>query len=103
MLHPRSGQGPKSVPEINPDRTQTNRTQVAPKKLKKETTGKKNIKTTGEKHIVCLYFSRDIHPIFPRFIKLIFKAVNESCVADIKREAVPVIYNLGIEKMLTII
>ena len=48
------------------------------------------MKTTGEKHIVCLYFSRDIHPIFLTFIKLIFKAVNESLVDDIKREAVPV-------------
>ena len=49
--------------------------------------------------MVCLYFSRDIHPIFPTFIKLIFKAVNENCVDDIKRYAVPVIYNLDIEKM----
>ena len=69
-------------------------TQVTQKTLKE--------KATGEKHIiVCLYFSRKIHPISPTFTKLILKTVNGSCVDDIKRKAVPVIYNTVIEKMLT--
>ena len=67
---------------------QTDRTQLSQKK------------TTGEKHIVCLYFSREIHPIFPTFIKFIFKGINGSHVDDIKRQAVLVIYNTVIEKML---
>ena len=92
MLHPRCGQGPKSAPEIPPDRTQTERTQVAQKSFRK--------KAAGEKHIVCLYLSRDIHSIFPTFIKLIFKTVNGSYVGEMKRKAVPVIYNTIIEKML---
>ena len=51
--------------------------------------------------IVCLYFSRDMHPISPTFINLIFKTVDGSCVYDIKRKAVQVTYNTAIEKMLT--
>ena len=74
MLHPRCVYGPKQL-------------------LRK--------KATGEKHTVCLYFSRDIHPIFPTFSKLIFKTVNGICVDDIKRKAVSVIYNMVIGKMLT--
>ena len=54
--------GPKSTPEIPPNRTQTGRTQVTQKTLSK--------KATGEKHIVCLYFSRDMHPI-TQFINLL--------------------------------
>ena len=34
--------------------------------------------------MVCLYFSCDIHPIFPTFIKLIFKAVNGTCIETSK-------------------
>ena len=80
---------------------QTERTQVAQKTLRKKTTGQKHIETTREKNVVCLYFSRDIHPIFPTFIKLIFKTVNRSCDNNIKKKAVPVIYNTVIENMLT--
>ena len=58
-------------------------------------------KASGEKHKVCLYLSRDMHPISPVFINLIFETVNGSCVDRIKRKAVPVIYNTAVEKMLT--
>ena len=50
MLHTRSEQGPKSSPEINPDRTQTKRTQVAQKTLKKKHQ-MKSIKTQQVKGI----------------------------------------------------
>ena len=53
--------------------------------------------------MVCLNFSRDIHPIFPTFIKFIFKAVNGTCIDDIKRNALPVIYNRVIEKCRRIV
>ena len=72
--------------------TQTERTQVIQNTLMK--------KATGEKHIVCLYFSCNMHPISPTFIKLIFKTVNGSSVHDIKRKAIPVIYNTVNEKSL---
>ena len=85
VLYPRCVWGPKSTPEIYPDRTQTECTQVTEKTLKK--------KRTGQNLIVCLYFPRDIYPISLTFIKLIFKIVNGMCVDDIKRKAVPVIYN----------
>ena len=80
---------------------QTERTQVGQKTLRKKTTGQKHIETTREKNVVCLYFSRDMHPILPTFIKLIFKTVNRSCDNNIKKKAVPVIYNTVIENMLT--
>ena len=50
MLHPRSEYGPISAPEINPDRTQTERTQVTQKALSKKATGEKHIETTREKN-----------------------------------------------------
>ena len=89
MLHPRCIWGPKPVPEIPPNRTQT--------ELKK-TLRKKAI---GKKHVFCLYLSRDIHPIFSTFIKLNFKTVYGSWNDDIKKRAVQVIYNTIIENMLT--
>ena len=81
---------------------QKDRTQVAQKTLRKKEQVKSIKKTTGEKHRVSLYFSRDIHPIFPKFLKLIFKAVNANCVDDIKRKPLPVIYNSIMEQMLSI-
>ena len=53
---------------------------------------------TGKKHIVCSYFSH--HPIFPTFIKIIFKTVNASCIDNIVRKAFPVVYNTINEKMV---
>ena len=84
MLHPRCVWVP-NPPLDTPDRTQTERTQVTKKTLKK--------KGTGKNLIVCLYFSRDKHPISLTFVKLIFKTVNGMCVGGIKRKAFPVIYN----------
>ena len=70
--------GSQIQPWDTPDKTQTEHTQVTQKTLTE--------KATGEKHIiVCLYFSRKIHPISPTFTKLILKTVNGSCVDDIKR------------------
>ena len=93
MLHLRCVRGSKSALEIPPGRNQTERMQVT-----QITLGKK---ATGDKHRFCLCFSQDIHPISPTFIKLLFKTVTGSCVDDIERKAVPVIYNTVIEKMLT--
>ena len=80
MLHPRCLWGPKSAPGLPLNRAQREGTQVTQKTLRK--------KATCEKHMVSLYFSRDIHPISPTFIKLLFETVNGSCVHDIKRKAV---------------
>ena len=91
MLHPRSVRDPKYSHEVSPERTQTEFAQVTKKTLRK--------KATGDKHIICLFFSSDIYLISPTFIKLIFKTVNGSCDNDIKRKAVPVIYNTVIEKL----
>ena len=91
MLHP------SCVPNPAPrcPRQDSNGTyEVTQKTLTEKATGQKRI-------IVCLYFSRKIHPISPTFIKLILKTVNGSCVYDIKRKAVQVIYKTVIEKMLT--
>ena len=92
MFHPKCVWGPTFALEMPPDRIQTERTQVTQKTLSKK---------AGKKHIICLYFSRDIHPMSPTFIRLNFKTVNGGCVDDIKRRAVPIIYNTAIEKMLT--
>ena len=62
MLYPKYVKGIKSAPEIVPDRKQTERTQFAQKTLKK--------KVTGEKHIICLYFSLDI--LFSQHLSSLF-------------------------------
>ena len=86
--------GSQIQPWDTPDKTQTEHTQVTQKTLTE--------KATGEKHIiVCLYFSRKIHPISPTFTKLILKTVNGSLRWRHQKKAVPVIYNTVIEKMLT--
>ena len=79
MLQPKSRLGPKSAPEISPDRRQTERTQVAQKTLRKNSKSK-------------AYNNRFFHSLFI-LIKLIFKTVNGRRVHDIKRKAVPVIYS----------
>ena len=94
MLHLSCVWGPTSALEIPPDMTQTERTQFTQKTLSKK---------AGEKYIVCLYFSRDVHPMSPTFIKLIFKTVNESCVDDIKRRAVPAFYDTAIKNFWCIV
>ena len=69
MLQPKSRLGPKSAPEISPDRRQTERTQVAQKTLRKNSKSK-------------AYNNRLFHSLFI-LIKLIFKTVNGRRVHDI--------------------
>ena len=70
---------------------QTERMQFAQKMPRK--------KPTGEKHI-CLYFSCDIHPILPTFIKLTFKTVHEVALTTSKGRLFQ-LFTTVIEKMLT--
>ena len=63
MLHTRSEQGPKSSPEINPDRTQTKRTQVAQKALKK----KHQMKSIKTQQVKSIQFFSPFHTTYTVF------------------------------------